>query len=414
MFSEVPTFNPTLPNGISSFIEAVSQELVKLGHEVHIFEPSLFTGQKKRIKMKENLIKHNLFSVGIGGYKGFRTSFPLGTVFKRMKEKFHVIHAHGPVVGVAASTLAWKQKCVKIVTYHTPGEHYSHYAPRFLPIRYNTIVDMLERLVYSSFDLMLTPADAIRKDLINRGFGAHKLFVLPNCVNLEENHKRISEERMQGLRDQYKLNGKKIVLYVGRMSPEKRIPDIINLVPRIIKEAPDTHFLMVGKGPYLEQYRELARKKAPKDVTFTGYVSNEELSNFLKMSRLGVIFVDGAQVFDITLLNYWSNHLAVCVRRAGGMGDVVSHSDNGMLFDKPRDAFDHLITLLNDDKLCKKLGNRGYETVRDKYSVEVVTKQMLGYYKLAAEKFQSKEIGALTQFTKLFRRKKAPKKVREN
>ena len=61
MFSEVPTFNPALPNGISSFIEAVSQELVKLGHEVHIFEPSLYIGQKKEIRMKENLIKHNLF-----------------------------------------------------------------------------------------------------------------------------------------------------------------------------------------------------------------------------------------------------------------------------------------------------------------------------------------------------------------
>ncbi|MFX1295009.1 MAG: glycosyltransferase [Promethearchaeota archaeon] len=390
MFSETPTFNKTLPNGISSFIEAVSPQLVKFGHEVHIFEASPFGKQKKEVQIQDGIIKHHLFSFPVKSYRGFRFPVPLGTIFKGINLKMDIIHSHGPINGLTATILGKKQNSPKVITYHTPGEHYRNYVPPFFPIRYNIFVNLLEKWVYNSFDMVLTPAKKIRKNLINRGFNEAKIFVLPNCVNLQENHKRITEERMQRLRDHYALDGKKLVLYVGRMSPEKRIPDIINLVPRIIEEEPDAHFLMVGKGPYLEYYRMLAHQVAPNDITFTGFVSNEDLSNLLNMGSLGIIFVDGAQVFDITLLNYWSNHLAVCARRAGGMGDVIAHANNGMLFSRQSEAFQYILTLLQDKKMCHKIGTNGYETVKKKYSVEVVTKQMLRYYKLAATKFHVK------------------------
>ena len=388
MFSEVPTFNPILPNGISSFIEAVSKQLVKLGHEIHVFEQIQYFGQKRKEEIRNNITIHRTFSLPMSRYQDMRTPFPLGVVFRGTKEKFDIIHAHGPVLGIAASILAKKQGVPKIVTYHTPGKHYVNYIPRtFSPLRAHTFIDWWEKIAYNSFDLILTPAPKIKKDLTDRGFAAKKIFVLPNCVDLNENHKRITPERVQSIRDRYDLNGKKIVVYVGRMSPEKRVPNIINLVPQIIKENPDSHFLMVGKGPYLDSYRSLAKKVAPKDITFTGYVSNKDLSNIMQMCTIGVIFVDGAQVFDITILNYWSNQLPVCARKAGGMVDVIRHNDNGLLFTQETEASSQILTLLQDAKLRKKLGTKGYETVKNKYSVERVTQQLLDYYKLAAQKF---------------------------
>ncbi|MHA1358693.1 MAG: glycosyltransferase [Candidatus Helarchaeota archaeon] len=406
MFSEVTTFNAALPNGISSFIEAVSPQLVKFGHTVHIFEASLYNGQKKDIQIQDGIYKHLLFSFPVKSYHGFRIPVPLKTIFKGVKWKFDVIHAHGPINGTAATILAKNQGVVKVITYHSPGEHYRNYVPAFFPLRYNFFVDLFEKWIYNSFDLVLTPANKIRQNLVARGFESQKLFVLPNCVNLDENHKWITEERMQSLRNQYGLNGKKIVSYVGRMSPEKRIPDIIRIVPQVIKEEPETHFLMIGKGPYLQEYQALAQKVAPKDITFTGFVPNEELSNLLQLSQLGVIFVDGAQVFDITLLNYWANHLAVCARRAGGMGDVITHGNNGMLFKHRDEALEQIISLLQDERKCKALAIKGYETVKQKYSVEAVTRQMLDYYKLAATKYHAKGNGFFTHMMRYFKKKR--------
>ena len=122
-------------------------------------------------------------------------------------------------------------------------------------------------------------------------------------------------------------------------------------------------------------------------MTLPGYVDDYDLSNILRMSSIGVIFVDGAQVFDITLLNYWANNLAVCARRAGGMGDVISHKDNGFLFNRPKEAYDRLISLVQDDKLCRRLGQRGYETVKKKYTAKVVTNQLLKYYRKIGKNF---------------------------
>lgn len=411
VFSEVPTFDPILPNGVSSFIEATSVELARLGHDVHIYEAKSYFGQAGEEDLTPpsapgSITIHRLFSLPVSHYQGIRVPIPIKSVlFRGIKEKFDVIHSHGPINGLAATAIAKAQNCVKVVHYHTPGEFYKHYAPAVLSfVRSGLFVDGWEKLIYNSFDMILTPAEQIRKRLVEKKYDARKIFVLPNCVDLHANHKRITDERAQELRNQYGVNGKKVVVYVGRMSPEKRIPDIISLVPRIIKEEPNTHFLMVGKGPYLEEYKILAHKVAPRDITFTGYVSDEDLANILHLGQLGVIFVDGAQVFDITLLNYWSNHMAVCARRAGGMGDVITHMDNGLLFRKKDEAFHYIINLLQDENLCKKLGEQGYETVAGKYSVEQVTQQMLRYYKLAADEFRSKRDNLMAYFMRFFKR----------
>lgn len=399
MISEVPTFNPILPNGVSSFIETVSRHLVTLGHEVHVFEQQQFFGQQKEVKVQENITIHRLFSLPISHYQNFRVAFPLKSIFFKDKIKFDVIHAHGPILGIVGTIMGKRMNCPKVVTYHTPGDQYKNYIPSvFGPVKSGAFVDWYERIVYCSYDMILTPAEQWKRNLMKRGFKKDRIFVLPNCVDLNTQQKNITEEKVQQIRDFYKLNGKQVVLYVGRMSPEKNIPDIINLAPKVVKEAPDTHFLLVGKGPYLNEYRKLARKVAPKDVTFTGYVPDEDLANILNLSRLGIIMVDGAQVFDITLLNYWANRVAAVCRLAGGMGDVIRDGDNGILFKSKAEAMDHIVHVLNNDKLCNKLADRGYETVKTKYSVEAVTEQLLNYYELAARKLHYNDSGMLKYF----------------
>jgi len=116
--------------------------------------------------------------------------------------------------------------------------------------------------------------------------------------------------------------------------------------------------------------------------------------------------VDGAQVFDITLLNYWSNRLPVCVRRAGGMGEVITHYEDGLLFDKTTEAYSFILNLLQDEHLSKKLGAKGFQTVKNKYSVEVVTNQLLDLYKLASRKYHIKGDDLVAHMWRYIRRKK--------
>jgi len=406
VFSEVPCFDPTFPNGVSAFIEATSKQLAKLGHEIHIYEAKAYLGQKDQ-EISENITIHRVFSLPISYYQNLRIAFPFGTVFKGVKFKFDIIHCHDAGMGLVATIVGKKQNCTKIITYHTPSAQYYQYAPKMIPIiRSKKVLEWLERIIYNSFDLITTPANKWKENLIKQGFEARKIVVLPNCVDLKENYQWVTPERTQRLREKYNLDGKNVVIYVGRMSPEKCIPEIINLVPQIIKEEPDTHFLMIGKGPYLESYQQLAQRVAPHDITFTGFLSDQDLSNIMQISNLGLIFVDGAQVFDITLLNYWSNKLAVCARRAGGMGDVMKHYENGILFEKTSEAYSHILNLLQDEHLRKKIGEKGYQTVKNKYSVEAITNQLLALYKIASQKYHIKGDNFLTHMWRYIRRKK--------
>ncbi len=143
------------------------------------------------------------------------------------------------------------------------------------------------------------------------------------------------------------------VLFVGRVSPNKCLEDLI-LTFYYLKALgrSDARLLLVGSArgmePYLEYLQALARKLGLSDVIFTGHVSNAELvayyrcaDVYLSMSEhegFGVPLLESMH-FDVPVIAYKA---AAVPETLGGSGILVKEKDH------PRVA--GLICLLDEDK----------------------------------------------------------------
>ena len=77
------------------------------------------------------------------------------------------------------------------------------------------------------------------------------------------------------------------IVFAGRLSAEKRVPDIIHAFALVANEVSD-NLLILGDGPEMRRCIELVNElKITDRVTFTGFVDN--VQDFLRMSRCLVL-----------------------------------------------------------------------------------------------------------------------------
>jgi len=88
------------------------------------------------------------------------------------------------------------------------------------------------------------------------------------------------------LRQRYRLNGEKIVLYAGTLEPYQGIGMLIEAAPSVLQRHPQTRFLIVGG--HLEQvnaHREMAlRAGVGEQFLFTGQRPPQEIPHFMQLA----------------------------------------------------------------------------------------------------------------------------------
>lgn len=148
--------------------------------------------------------------------------------------------------------------------------------------------------------------------------------------------------------EKYNLNGKKIILFVGRLVEVKNIPLLIKAMSKI--EDPDAFLVIVGAGSLLDQLKHLVNSlNISNRVLFTG---RKEGTNLVSLYNIAQLFVlpstyerFGAVVNEALL----SGCEVLCSEKAGASSLI--NSSNGQLFNPFNEA--ELV-----DKLSKGLVNR--------------------------------------------------------
>jgi len=167
----------------------------------------------------------------------------------------------------------------------------------------------------------------------------------------------------------FNLNkGKKSILYVGRIWPEKNIKVLIKAMPHILKRDKDIHLNIVGKQEKdYDMLNKLVDKLGlRKNVTFLGRVSDEDL-------------VYAYNACDVFCLPSFVELEGMVVLEAMGLGKPIVISDskesasrfyvdgNGYNFETTNevDLSEKLLKLLGDKNLRKKMGKKSLEIVKN-------------------------------------------------
>ncbi|MCF6353732.1 MAG: glycosyltransferase family 4 protein [Candidatus Polarisedimenticolaceae bacterium] len=205
-------------------------------------------------------------------------------------------------------------------------------------------------------DLMDVPPEKI--ELITNGVDLNKF--QPGPVN-------------STLMERYGLEGKRILLTVGRLIPRKGFDTTIQALPAILKQCPNVHYLIIGNGPYEEKLRSLTTSLGLTDhVTFAGRVPDDELADHYRSCDLFImpnreLSDHDTEGFGLVFLEANACGRAVIGGRAGGVVEAVRDKQNGLLVDgtKTDEVAASVIQLLTDDALRNQIEKQGLQIARD-------------------------------------------------
>ena len=182
------------------------------------------------------------------------------------------------------------------------------------------------------------------------------------------------------LRKELNLEGKKVIVSVGRLVHRKGQDHLIESMPHILESVPNAHLLMVGTGPYLEHLAKLvALNKLENHVSFIGRIQYADLPRFIcagdifampSRSRLAGLEVEG---LGIVYLEASSCGLPVLAGSSGGAPDAVIDGVTGFVVDgtNNQQIAKSAIELLSDPEKAKAMGAAGRQWIIDNWRWEI-------------------------------------------
>jgi glycosyltransferase involved in cell wall biosynthesis len=221
-------------------------------------------------------------------------------------------------------------------------------------------------------DLIVTPSPFNAEQLVEEhACERDRIHVLPLAVLLGDFS---PGPRDSSLLRQYGLEGRQVILFVGRMAGNKRIDLLVEALPMVQREVPNAMLLLVGdnqSNPAIQETVVHSRTLAAElgvddDVVFTGVV--DELPPYY---RLADVYATASlhEGFGVPLIEAMASGVPVVASRAAAHPWVV---DEAGLLVEPNDAAglsDKIVRVLTDDGLCGELVRRGLARARE-FSLE--------------------------------------------
>jgi len=156
-----------------------------------------------------------------------------------------------------------------------------------------------------------------------------KIDVIPNGVN-SERFARWEGADLTRFRSMYALPEERIVFYVGRIVQEKGLHVLVEAVPQVLAENPQSKFVIAGTGPMLDTLRARAWELGVgAKVLFTGFISDEDRDRLYKVASCAV-FPSLYEPFGIVALEAMAARTPVVVSEVGGLREVVTHGRTGI------------------------------------------------------------------------------------
>ena len=184
-----------------------------------------------------------------------------------------------------------------------------------------------------------------------------KITVVYNGIDLE---KTKLEERDE-IKNKLNLQGKKIILTIGRVIGLKRIDEIIRSFLEIRND--DCYLLIIGEGPQKEELINLSRRlHGVEKIRFLGIKDHEEVLQYLRAADLFVLNSMG-EVMPNVILESLAMGTPVIAPNVGGIPEIIQNGVDGLLYPLKRDNQSELKEamdrLLVDGELQKQLVQNG-------------------------------------------------------
>ena len=318
------SYRPTT-DGVVTAVLVTRRVLEELGHTVFIIAPD--PGEEYR---EEGV--YYFRAVKFRSYPGyFVPLFPSDQSDLIRKLKPDVIHIRGVAFMAVKALIASHNTGVPtVLTYDTMvTDVIEQYSPIKLPK--DVLVGGASkyiRFLLKRPDAVAVPTPSTGRELTEViGARPRRMEVIPTGIDTDHFSR---SDAGPAIREKYSLTGKRIVIYVGRLSYEKNI-DLLIRSMKLMDE--DVVLMVVGQGPAGDSLHELVEKEGLSDrVVFTGYIFDQALVDHYSCADAFA----SASVFEtqgFTVQEAMSCGLPVACGNGRAFTDFIVNGENGYLFD---------------------------------------------------------------------------------
>lgn len=122
-----------------------------------------------------------------------------------------------------------------------------------------------------------------------------------------------------------------IVIYVGRIDPEKSLHVLIEAFQKTLAKVPNAYLLVVGDGADKQRLMYLAENlKIDSSVKFTGRIIGEDLPQIYKVGDVFAI-TSTTETQSIVLMEAMASGLPPVAVRAGAISELIKNNQSGFL-----------------------------------------------------------------------------------
>ncbi len=199
--------------------------------------------------------------------------------------------------------------------------------------------------------------------LIKNGIDSNKIFILPNSID-------VNMFRQDDLaKKQFDI------ISLGRLSPEKELCNLVEIVLKLKQLKPNIKVGIAGKGPEKENILSaIKRFNLEENIFLLGYVDN-----IVEFYNSGKIFLLTSRTEGLprSVLEAMSCGIPCVASNVGDMEDIIDDEKNGFIvndYSDLKEYVDKILLLLEQKEKYTKVSKAAQIEVKNSFSYEAATK----------------------------------------
>ena len=376
--------NAYLPSisGVVNSITLFRKGLIAAGHEFHVFAP-----EYEEYEDEEPYI-FRFPALDLSDQLDISIIVPIKNRIEPTVEgiKPVLIHSQHPVwMGDLAVSFARSLNIPLVFTFHTQYEKYvQHYTPIASKLA-GLITDEVIKRYLRNCEHVVVPTESIR-EMLAKNYGIERgVSVVPTPVDLV----KFQDIQPEKIRASFGLEGKEVLLFVGRLAREKGLDMLLQAFTLIQELRPGVRLLLLGRGPYEGTLKAQLANLGLRDlVIFAGAVPYEEVPGYYAAADL-FVFPSTTETQGLVIIEAMAAGLPVVAVRAPGAVDVLTEG-GGVLTENKSEAFAReVVDILADSGRQKELRDEALRAV-ERYSISDATARMLNAYETTLDSWENR------------------------
>jgi len=376
-------YPPRIVGGISRHCFGLARALSKRGCEVHVV--TLGFPDAPSSERVENVNVHRVLpEVGTTGFLSwvllFNNSMSSYVTKLRKQIGFDVVHSHDWLTipsGLAVSAILERPL---VITFHSTesGRSLGSFTAESFTIEgiESSGIEGASRLVVASRSMMEEVCGRFKTP-------QEKVRVIPNAFDLQAPRPSVDVTK---IREQLGISpSDRVVLCVGRLTPQKGVEFLIQAAPEILKQHPDARFVIVGDGWARASLQGTAKSLGVDNRTvFTGFVPEDVLSSLFSMCA-ALVVPSVYEPFGIVALEGMAGGSPLIVSQTGGLAEVVEHEKTGLWVypRNPKSIAWGVDRILSNPELSKQLVENARAALTTRFTWDAVAVNTIGVYEEA-------------------------------